>query len=106
MRKRDRSQLGIGVLLILLGAWFLAVRQVPALRIWSELHFEWPFFVDRRRRTDPGHRPAYRSACHVHSCLIVAGIGGILYYQNSFADWDSWSFLWTLIPVSLELARY
>jgi hypothetical protein len=29
---------------------------------------------------------------------IVAGIGGILYYQNRFGDWDSWSFLWTLIP--------
>jgi hypothetical protein len=29
---------------------------------------------------------------------IVAGIGGILYYQNSTQDWESWSFLWTLIP--------
>jgi len=29
---------------------------------------------------------------------IVAGIGGILYYQNRFSDWESWSFLWTLIP--------
>ncbi len=29
---------------------------------------------------------------------IVAGIGGILYYQNMTMDWSSWSFLWTLIP--------
>jgi hypothetical protein len=29
---------------------------------------------------------------------IVAGIGGILYYQHRSGDWDSWSFLWTLIP--------
>lgn len=29
---------------------------------------------------------------------IVAGIGGILYYQNRTGDWTSWEFLWTLIP--------
>jgi hypothetical protein len=29
---------------------------------------------------------------------IVAGIGGILYYQQQSSDWESWSFLWTLIP--------
>jgi peptidoglycan/LPS O-acetylase OafA/YrhL len=29
---------------------------------------------------------------------IVAGIGSILYYQNRTNDWESWAFLWTLIP--------
>jgi hypothetical protein len=29
---------------------------------------------------------------------IVAGIGGILYYQNASGDWNSWLYLWTLIP--------
>jgi hypothetical protein len=29
---------------------------------------------------------------------IVAGIGGILYYQNISHDWESWNFMWTLIP--------
>ena len=29
---------------------------------------------------------------------IVAGIGGILYYQNATNHWESWSYLWTLIP--------
>ena len=30
--------------------------------------------------------------------FIVGGIGGILYYQNTFQDWGSWSYMWTLIP--------
>ena len=30
--------------------------------------------------------------------FIVAGIGGILYYQNITGDWQSWSYMWTLIP--------
>jgi hypothetical protein len=29
---------------------------------------------------------------------IVAGIGGILYYQNATENWSSWAYLWTLIP--------
>jgi hypothetical protein len=29
---------------------------------------------------------------------IVAGIGGILYYQNATNNFASWSYMWTLIP--------
>jgi hypothetical protein len=29
---------------------------------------------------------------------IVAGIGGIFYYQRMTNDYASWSYMWTLIP--------
>jgi hypothetical protein len=29
---------------------------------------------------------------------IVTGIGGILNYQFTTGDWQSWSFVWSLIP--------
>jgi hypothetical protein len=29
---------------------------------------------------------------------IVAGIGGILFYQETTGEWGSWSYMWTLIP--------
>ena len=29
---------------------------------------------------------------------VVAGIGGILYYQNLSGNWVSWAYAWTLIP--------
>jgi hypothetical protein len=29
---------------------------------------------------------------------IVAGIGGILFYQNATNNFASWSYMWTLIP--------
>jgi len=29
---------------------------------------------------------------------IVAGIGGILYYQDMTSDYSSWSYMWALIP--------
>jgi hypothetical protein len=98
MNKRDRTQLGLGVLLVLLGAWFFAVRQVPALKAWTEVQFEWPFYVIGAGAVIllVGLFTG-APAMSVPAC-IVAGIGGILYYQNRFADWESWSFLWTLIP--------
>jgi hypothetical protein len=91
-------QLGLGALLILLGAWFFAVRQVPQLREWTATEFEWPMYVIGAGAVIflvgliTGAPAMSIPAC------IVAGIGGILYYQNRFQDWESWSFLWTLIP--------
>lgn len=29
---------------------------------------------------------------------IVGGIGGILAYQHASGDWDSWAYIWALIP--------
>ena len=30
---------------------------------------------------------------------VVAGMGGILYWQNVTNEWASWAYMWTLIPV-------
>ena len=29
---------------------------------------------------------------------IVTGIGGILFWQNATGNWESWSYIWALIP--------
>jgi hypothetical protein len=98
MSKSTRSGLAVGVLLILLGGWFLAVQLVPGLSDWFWQAFDWPFII-----------------VGVGICLlvfglfagapgmavpatIVAGIGGILAYQNATGDWTSWSYIWSLIP--------
>ena len=63
----------------------------------------------------PGRRTESRLPLCVGACLlifgllagapgmavpatIVAGIGGILAYQNATGDWTSWSYVWSLIP--------
>jgi hypothetical protein len=98
MSRQNRTQLALGILLVLLGAWFIAVRQIPILKPFSNLNWDWPFYVigagaillliglvtDAPRMAIPA--------------AIVAGIGGILYYQNISHDWQSWNFMWTLIP--------
>ena len=98
MSRQNRTQLALGILLVLIGVWFIAVQQVPLLKPFSNLNWDWPFYVigagvillviglvtDAPRMAIPA--------------ALVAGIGGILYYQNISHDWESWDFMWTLIP--------
>jgi hypothetical protein len=96
--RQNRSNLFLGVLLILLGAWLVVTRQVPAVREWLDDSFTWPMwtigaglliFLIGLITGAPGMSvPA----------AIVAGIGGILYYQNATDNFGSWAYMWTLIP--------
>lgn len=98
MNKRGRSQLALGVILILLGAWFLADKSIPAFHAFFDKYTEWPvnmlliggvIFILGLVLGQPGLSvPA----------AIVAGLGGIFYYQESTGNFSSWSYMWALIP--------
>jgi hypothetical protein len=95
---QNRTNLVLGLLLIVLGGWLIVTRQVPALQAWLDENFAWPMYtigagmlilVIGLLTGNPGMAvPA----------AIVAGIGGILYYQELNNDYSSWSYMWTLIP--------
>jgi hypothetical protein len=98
MNKQGRSQLALGAILILLGAWFLLDRTVPAFHDFFDKYTEWPtnllliggvIFVLGLVLGSPGMSvPA----------AIVAGLGGIFYYQETTGNYESWSYMWALIP--------
>ena len=98
MNNRSRTQLALGVILILLGAWFLADKSVPAFHALFDKYTEFPLnmlvigagiFIVGLVLGQPGMSvPA----------AIVAGIGGIFYYQEMTNDYASWSYMWALIP--------
>ena len=98
MNRQGRTQLALGIILILLGAWFLADKSVPAFHALFNKYTEFPFnmfligggiFIVGLALGQPGMSvPA----------AIVAGIGGIFYYQDMTESYASWSYMWTLIP--------
>lgn len=97
MNRQGRSQLALGVILILLGAWFLLDRTSPNFHEFFDAYTQWPnnmfligggLFIFGLVLNSPGLSvPA----------AIVAGIGGIFYYQEAYHDASSWSYMWTLI---------
>ena len=96
--RQNRTNLFLGILLILIGGWLVLTRQVPTLQSWLDKNFAWPMwtigagllvFLIGLLTGAPGMAvPA----------SIIAGIGGILYYQNATGNFGSWSYMWTLIP--------
>lgn len=98
MDTQRRSNLVIGLFLLLAGGWFLANQYFPDLSELISIDLEWPliivgiglaFFV-------------FTALAHVPGLAIpgaiLTGIGALLYYQNSSGDWESWAYAWTLIP--------
>ena len=45
MNQPNRTQLALGILLILIGAWFIAVKQVQILKQFSDINTQWPVYV-------------------------------------------------------------
>jgi len=96
--KQNRSSLALGLILLIIGGWLLATRQVPELQAWMEDNFTWPMwtigaglivlFIGLFTNAPGMAVPA----------AIISGIGGILYYQNATGNYASWSYMWTLIP--------
>ncbi|MDI6769906.1 MAG: hypothetical protein QMD04_09540 [Anaerolineales bacterium] len=98
MNRRNRTQLALGLILILVAAWLVVAKFRPDLTAWLTLTFDWPMWVVFAGGIllligllvgAPGMA--------VPAC-IAAGIGGILYYQNASGDWASWAYMWALIP--------
>ena len=96
--KQNRSNLALGLILLIIGGWLLVTRQVPSCRHGWRTTSAGPcgsigagvlvFLIGLITSTPGMAVPA----------SIIAGIGGILYYQNMTDDFGSWSYMWALIP--------
>lgn len=95
MDVQRRSNLALGVVLIVLGGIFLATQLIPGLG----LILSWPWIVIGVGAVLLLIGLLVGSPDMAVPACIVAGIGGILYYQNLTGDWTSWSYMWALIPV-------
>jgi len=100
MSRERRSDLIFGIILLLIGGWFLAAQfnLVPNITKIINIQFQWPLIV-----VGVGvllfilglftHNPGMS----VPAC-IVGGIGCSLYWTSITGNWGAWVYLWALIP--------
>ncbi len=94
---RGRIQLALGAILILIGIGFLLNQTMPAFREFFAPYIQWPgsLFLIGAAILIFGLIVGMPSLAI--PAAIVAGIGGILYYQQTTNRYDTWSYMWTLI---------
>ncbi len=98
METKSRNRLTLGVILILLGVWFLMTQWIPDFAAWWPQAYTWPLFIIAAGvilliiGLLTGTPSMAIPAC------IVSGIGSLLYWQDMTGNWASWAYVWTLIP--------
>ncbi len=98
MDARRRSNIVLGVLLVLLGLVFLLVQWVPGLVAWFDMSRGWPLVIVAVAAGVflfgvLGGAPGMA----VPAC-VFGGIGLLMYWQNATDNWASWAYAWALIP--------
>jgi hypothetical protein len=82
----------------MIGVWFLALELYPNLKDLIYDQGVWPVSI-----VGIGVGLAvigiltWSPGMFVPAC-IVGGIGGLLWWQNSTGNWESWAYAWALIP--------
>jgi hypothetical protein len=93
-----RPGIAAGVLLVLFGVALLARQFVPGLRAWLDVSFGWPsIIIGIGAIMVLAGFISWQPGLVTGGC-VLAGIGGILYWQNATDTWASWAYAWTLIP--------
>lgn len=98
MNQSRRTTLGLGILLVLVGIYFVLVNTVPSFSQLININYSWPVILFLVAAGLLVLGLVVGAPDMAVPAFIVGGIGGILYYQNMSGDWGSWSYLWTLIP--------
>ncbi|MCZ2127388.1 MAG: hypothetical protein LC099_06390 [Anaerolineales bacterium] len=95
---RGRIQLALGVVLILIGGGFLLNQTMPAFRDFFAPYIKFPGSLFLVGAAIFIFGLVVGTPSFAIPAAIVAGIGGILYYQQATNRYDTWSYMWTLIP--------
>jgi hypothetical protein len=98
MDKRKRTSIIGGAILILVGGLLFAAQVVPEFLPGFWHMISWPWIIIGVGLFLLALGAALGEPGLAVPATIVGGIGGILAYQWYTNNWESWSFLWALIP--------
>ncbi len=89
-----RDNLVWGIILIVVGAGFLLNQFMPSLFGW----FSWPWIFAGLGGIFVLASLIGRIGGLMIPGLVLLGLGGIFYYQNQTGNWESWSYVWAIMP--------
>jgi hypothetical protein len=98
MNRSQRSSLAVGVILVLLGVYFILANLVPQFNQWLNITYSWPTIILAVAAGLLVLGLIVGAPDMAVPAVIVGGIGSILYYQNITGNWGSWAYMWALIP--------
>ena len=98
MNETQRPRLAVGLILILLGIWLLAIRLIPGFAESLGSLFGWPMIIVAVGALLLFLGFVTGAPEMAIPASIVAGTGLLLSYQNASGNWVSWSYAWTLFP--------
>lgn len=98
MTKRNRTQLTLGILLILFAATMLVFKANPSLAEYIQIEMSWPTWIIIGGGIFLLFGLLVGEPDMAIPASIFAGVGSILYYQDASQNWSSWAYMWTLIP--------
>jgi hypothetical protein len=94
----SKGRLAFSLILIGLGAWYMAINLSPQVSAFAYGHDTWPLqIIGLGAYLALIGLVCWSPGWFIPAC-IIAGTGGLLYYQNMSGDWSSWAYTWTLIP--------
>ncbi|MDZ4159274.1 MAG: hypothetical protein U1B80_05720 [Anaerolineaceae bacterium] len=100
MRPHTRNtRLAGGIVLISYGLFTLFIRLAPQAvsRIFG-LQLTYPLLVITFGTLLLTAGLLSRTGFFIIPSTIIAGVGAILFYQHATSDWQSWAYLWSLVP--------
>lgn len=89
-----RENIVWGIILILLGVGFLVYQLNPALFG----GFRWPWIIVALGAIFTIASLIGRVGGLMIPGLILLGLGGIFLYQERTGNWESWAYVWALMP--------
>ena len=96
---KTRKNIAGGVVLILLGAFFIFWQLAPEnITGWFDRNLDWPFYIIGTGLLFILIAILTGVGGLAVPGAIIGGIGGILLYQWLTGDWVSWAYAWVLIP--------
>lgn len=89
-----KTSLFVGIILVLLGALLAAMQLYPSLND----YIQWPMILIGLGVLFLVGMALEGNGDLAIPGLVNAGLGGIFLYQMMTNDWESWSYVWTLVP--------